>query len=114
MPFHYLFIYLILWLSLKAKTNFKIDYIIYLHHLVWQKYISKELRRIKYTKLVHTSRLWLRKVDDTFAITNHDIEMTLQELNETTATTKVKFTAEVGQDNQISFLDCPIKLLRMK
>ena len=33
--------------------------------------------------MLNATRLWYRKVDDTFAITSHDLGETLQKLNDT-------------------------------
>ncbi|XP_057308242.1 uncharacterized protein LOC130646121 [Hydractinia symbiolongicarpus] len=56
--------------------------------------------------MLHASRIWLRKVDDTFTVTKHKTEDTLNELNNIYS--KVKFTAEEEKDDQIPFLDCLI------
>ncbi|XP_057305306.1 uncharacterized protein LOC130642235 [Hydractinia symbiolongicarpus] len=56
--------------------------------------------------MLHAPRIWLRKVDDTFTVTKHKTEDTLNELNNIHS--KVKFTAEEEKDDQIPFLDCLI------
>ena len=48
-------------------------------------------------KMIHTPRLWLRKVDDTFVITKYDKLKTLHELNKFNC--KVQFTYESAANN---------------
>ena len=55
-------------------------------------------------KLHHLPRLWMRKVDDTFTISKHSMQDTLNELN--AINNKVKFTAEEEDNGKIPFLDC--------
>ena len=57
--------------------------------------------------MIHTPRLWLRKVDDTFVITKYDKRETLDELNKFNC--KVQFTYESTTNNTLPFLDCLIK-----
>ena len=57
--------------------------------------------------MIHTPRLWLRKVDDTFVITKYDKRETLDELNKFNC--KVQFTYERTTNNTLPLLDCLIK-----
>ena len=57
--------------------------------------------------MIHTPRLWLRNVDDTFVITKYDKRETLDELNKFNC--KVQFTYESTTNNTLPFLDCLIK-----
>ena len=59
-------------------------------------------------RMIHTPRLWLRKVDDTFEITKYDKIETLDELNKFNF--KVQFTYESPTDNTLPFLDCLIEI----
>ena len=54
---------------------------------------SKNGENHVYTML-NAPRLWYRKVDDTFAITSHDLEETLQKLNDIDE--NIEFTMEKG------------------
>ena len=56
--------------------------------------------------MLHAPRIWLRKVDDTFTITQHDKEKTLNELNNINKF--VKFTAEEETNQVLAFLDCTV------
>ena len=47
--------------------------------------------------MIHTPRLWLRKVDDTFGITKYEKRETLDELNKINC--KVQFTYESATDD---------------
>ena len=58
--------------------------------------------------MIHTLRLWLRKLDDTFVITNFDKIVILDELNKFNC--KVQFTYESAIDNTLPFLDCLIEI----
>ena len=58
-------------------------------------------------KMIYATRLWLRKVDDTFTITEHNVGNSLQELNKIHR--NVKFTAEQEQNGQLAFLDSSIE-----
>ena len=58
-------------------------------------------------KMIHAPRIWLRKVDDTFAISAHNTELILKELN--AIHKDVQFTAEEELNLEIPFLDCLIK-----
>ena len=69
-------------------------------------YIQR-LEQIHVYKMIHTPRLRLRKVDDTFVITKHDKIKTLHELNKFNC--KVQFTYESAANNTLPFLDCLIK-----
>ena len=53
--------------------------------------------------MIHTPRLWLRKVDDTFVITKYDKLETLHELNKFNC--KVQFTYESAASNTLPFLN---------
>ena len=53
-------------------------------------------------------RLWLRKVDDTFTISEHDVNDTLKELNDIHSA--ITFTAEEEANEQLPFLDCLLKI----
>ena len=57
--------------------------------------------------MIHTPRLWLRKVNDTFVITKYDKRETLDELNKFNC--KVQFTYESTTNNTLPLLDCLIK-----
>ena len=54
--------------------------------------------------MLHAPRIWIRKVDDTFTINNHETNDTLTELNQIHP--QIKFTAEEEENGQIPFLDC--------
>ena len=69
-------------------------------------YIQR-VEEIHVYRMIHTSRLWLRKVDDTFVITKYDKIETLDELNKFNC--KVQFTYESTTNNTLPFLDCLIK-----
>ena len=58
--------------------------------------------------MIHTPRLWLRKVDDTFMITKYDKIEKLDELNKFNR--KVQFTYESATNNTLPFLDCLIEI----
>ena len=58
--------------------------------------------------MIHTPRLWLRNVDDTFEITKHDKIETLEELNKFNG--KVQFTNESSTNNTVPCLDCLIEI----
>ena len=47
--------------------------------------------------------LWYRKVDDTFAITSHDLGETLQKLNDIDE--NIEFTMEKAPERNLPFLD---------
>ena len=51
--------------------------------------------------MIHTPRLWLRKVDDTFVITKYDKIETLHELNKFNC--KLQFTYEGATNNILPF-----------
>ena len=70
-------------------------------------YIQR-VEEIHVYKMIHTPRLWLRKVDDTFVITKYDKIETLDELNKFNC--KVQFTYESATDNTLLFLDCLIEI----
>ena len=69
-------------------------------------YIQR-VEEIHVYRMIHTPRLWLRKVDDTFVITKYDKIETLHELNKFNR--KVQFTYESATNNTVPFLDCLIK-----
>ena len=69
-------------------------------------YIQR-VEEIHVYRMIHTPRLWLRKVDDTFVITKYDKRETLDELNKFNC--KVQFTYESTTNNTLPFLDCLIK-----
>ena len=69
-------------------------------------YIQR-VEEIHVYRMIHTPRLWLRKVDDTFVITKYDKIETLDELNKFNC--KVQFTYESATNNTLPFLDCLIK-----
>ena len=69
-------------------------------------YIQR-VEEIHVYRMIHTSRLWLRKVEDTFVITKYDKIETLHELNKFNC--KVQFTCESATKNTLPFLDCLIK-----
>ena len=58
-------------------------------------------------QMIHAPRIWLRKVDDTFTISQHAINDTLTELN--TINKAVNFTAEEEINREIPFLDCVVE-----
>ena len=67
----------------------------------------QRVEEIHVYRMIHTPRLWLRKVDDTFVITKYDKRETLDELNKFNC--KVQFTYESTTNNTLPFLDCLIK-----
>ena len=69
-------------------------------------YIQR-VEEIHVYRMIHTPRLWLRKVDDTFVITKYDKRETLDELNKFNC--EVQFTYESTTNNTLPFLDCLIK-----
>ena len=70
-------------------------------------YIQRVEENHVYTML-NTLRLWYRRVDDTFAITSHDLEETLQMLNDIDE--NIEFTMEKTSEGNLPFLDCIISL----
>ena len=60
-----------------------------------------------YTMLNYPS-LWYRKVDNTFAITSHDLGETLQKLNDIDE--KIEFNMEKATEGKLPFVDCIIGL----
>ena len=70
-------------------------------------YIQRVKKNHIYTML-NAPRLWYRKVDDTIAITSHDLWETLQKLNDIDE--NIKFTMEMASDGNLPFLDCSISL----
>ena len=66
----------------------------------------QRLEEVNIYKMIHTPRLWLRKVDDTFTISKYNMDPTLKELNQIHP--NVKFTAEEEVNKSIPFLDCKI------
>ena len=66
----------------------------------------QRLEELSIYRMIHTPRLWLRKVDDTFAISGHETSDTLKELNEIHK--DIQFTAEEEFDKKLPFLDCLI------
>ena len=69
-------------------------------------YIQR-LEEISIYKMIHAPRIWLRKVDDTFAITHHSSDIILNELNKINE--NISFTAEEEKEEKMAFLDCYIK-----
>ena len=69
-------------------------------------YIQR-VEEIHVYRMIHTPRLWLRKVDDTFVITKYDKRETLDERNKFNC--KVQFTYESTTNNTLPFLDSSIK-----
>ena len=65
-------------------------------------YIQR-VEEIHVYRMIHTPRLWLRKVDDTFVITKYDKLKTLHELNKFNC--KVQFTYESAASNTLPFLN---------
>ena len=57
--------------------------------------------------MLNPPKLWLRKVDDTFVITNEEPKEMLEYLN--SIHPKIKFSVEEPKDNKLPFLDCEIK-----
>ena len=70
-------------------------------------YIQR-VEEIHVYRMIHTPRLWLRKVDDTVAITKYDKTKTLDELNQFNC--KDEFKYESATDNTLPFLDCLIEI----
>ena len=62
-------------------------------------YIQR-VEEIQVHRMIHTPRLWLRKVDDTFVMTKYDKIETLDELNKFNC--KVQFTYESATNNTLS------------
>ena len=58
--------------------------------------------------MLNAPRLWYRKVDYTFAITSHDLEETLQKLNDIDE--NIEFIMEKASEENLPFLDCIISL----
>ena len=58
--------------------------------------------------ILNTPRLWYRKVDDTFAITSHDLGETLKKLNDIDE--NIEFTMEKASEGNLPFLDYIISL----
>ena len=63
-------------------------------------YIQRVEENQIYTML-NAPRLWYRKVDDTFAITSHDFEQTLQKLNDIDE--NIEFTMEKTSKGNLPF-----------
>ena len=63
-------------------------------------YIQR-VEEIHVYRMIHTPRLWLRKVDDTFVITKYDKIETLHELNKFNC--KLQFTYESVTNNTLPF-----------
>ena len=61
-----------------------------------------------FSTMLNAPRLWYRKVDDTFAITSHDLGETLQKLTDTDE--NIEFTMEKASEENLRFLDCIISL----
>ena len=59
-------------------------------------------------RMIHTPRLWLRKVDGTYVITKYGKLETHHEVNKFIC--KVQFTYESALNNALPFLDCLIKM----
>ena len=58
--------------------------------------------------ILNNPRLWYRKVDDTFAITSHDLGETLKKLNDIDE--NIEFTMEKASEGNLPFLDYIISL----
>ena len=58
--------------------------------------------------MLNTPRLQYRKVDDTFAVTSHDLGETLQKLNDIDK--NIEFTMEKAPRGNLPFLNCIISL----
>ena len=58
--------------------------------------------------ILNNPRLWYRKVDDTFAITSHDLGETLKKLNDIDE--NIEFTMEKASEENLPFLDYIISL----
>ena len=58
--------------------------------------------------MLNTPRLWYRKVDDTFAITSHDLGETLQKLHDINE--NIEYTLKKASEGNLPFLDCIISL----
>ena len=58
--------------------------------------------------MLNAPHLWYREVDDTFAITSHDLGETLQKLNDIDE--NIEFTTEKTSEGNLPFLDCIISL----
>ena len=69
-------------------------------------YIQR-VEEIQFYRMIHTPRLYLRKVDDTFFITKYDKKETVDEINKFNC--KVQFTYESATNNTLPFLDCLIE-----
>ena len=65
--------------------------------------ISKEWK-----KIIFIQCLWYKKVDDTFAITSHDLGETLQKLSNIDE--NIEFSTEKASEGNLPFLDCIISL----
>ena len=70
-------------------------------------YIQR-VEEIHVYRMIHTPRLWLRKVDDTFVITKYGKLERPHEVNKFIC--KVQFTYESALNNALPFLDCLIKM----
>ena len=70
----------------------------------------QRLEEISIYTMIHAPRVWLRKVDDTFVISKHSIQSTLNELNK--INNNIQFTAEEELDKRLQFLDC--QMIRRK
>ena len=68
----------------------------------------QRLEEVNIYKIVLAPRIWLRKVDDTFTITEHSIKGTLQELN--CIHNSITFTVEQESNNQLAFIDCLVEI----
>ena len=55
--------------------------------------------------MIHATRIWLPKVDNTFVITHHD---KIDLLAENKISGNIKFTVNKGVNMAMSFLDCLI------
>ena len=53
--------------------------------------------------ILNTPRLWYRKLDDTFAITSHDLGGTLRKLHDNDE--NIEFTMEKASEGNLPFLD---------
>ena len=66
----------------------------------------QRVEEIHVYRMIHSPRLWLRKVDETFVITTYD-KIKIDELNKFNC--KVQFTYESTTNNTLPVLDCLIK-----
>ena len=78
---------------------------------VTEIYIQRVEENHVYTML-NAPRLWYREVDNTFAITSHDLGERLEKLNYIDE--NKEFTIEKTSEGKLPFLDCNISLNEKK